>query len=115
LTLTKLLRLQGEGDGDTILQPSSVAAHTTSLSSDELIAAIVLVDGATVVAVIDLMLDGADAAFNACAPGYVGIFYRASAGTIENTNGSEFGIIDTGDFTDKSIVPCVPREQRERP
>ena len=61
-------------------------ANSTSLASGAPIAAILLVDGATGVAVTDLTVDGMAAAFNACSPGYVGIFYRASSGLIQDTH-----------------------------
>ena len=54
--------------------------------SSAAIAAILLVDRATGVAVTDLTIDGFAAAFNACSPGYVGIFFRASSGAIEDTH-----------------------------
>jgi len=43
------------------------------------------VDGVTGVTVEDLTVDGSVAAFNACSPGYTGIFYRAGSGAILNT------------------------------
>jgi Right handed beta helix region len=83
--ITKALTLEGEGAGVTILKPDTVVANASGIASGEVIAAIILVNGATDVSVADLTIDGVDAAFNSCSPGYVGIYYRASSGTIEGT------------------------------
>ena len=84
--ITKPLTLEGDGATLTHIQPGSVTDNTTSLFSGAPIAAILLVDGTTGVAVSDLTIDGSIAAFNACSPGYVGIFYRASSGVIQATH-----------------------------
>src|SRR2546427_883724 len=84
VSITKALTLEGEGAGVTTIKPGVVFPNTTSLFSGALIAAILLVDGTTGVAVSDLTIDGSVAAFNACSPGYVGIFYRASSGAIQS-------------------------------
>ena len=70
----------------TTIKPAIVSANTSSLFSGAPIAPILLVDRATGVAVTDLTIDGFAAAFNACSPGYVGIFFRASSGAIEDTH-----------------------------
>ena len=72
--------------GMTSIKPAMVSANTSSLFSGFPIAAILLVDGTTGVAVSDLTIDGSAAAFNACSPGYVGIFYRAGSGAIQDTH-----------------------------
>ena len=84
--IIKPLTLEGEGSGFTTIKPLTVSANTSSLFSGAPIAAILLVDGTTGVAVSDLTIDGSIAAFNACSPGYVGIFYRASSGVIQATH-----------------------------
>src|SRR3989441_3594751 len=84
VSITRPLTLEGEGAGVTTIKPGVVFPNTTSLFSGALIAAILLVDGTTGVAVSDLTIDGSVAAFNACSPGYVGIFYRASSGAIQS-------------------------------
>src|SRR3989454_8248642 len=84
VTIDKPLTLEGEGTSLTSIKPLTVAANSSSLFSGAPIAAILLVDGTTGVAVSDLTIDGSIAAFNACSPGYVGIFYRASSGAIQS-------------------------------
>jgi len=87
LVITKPLILEGAGSTLTSIKPTIVVANTTSLFSGAPIAAIVLVDGTTSVAVTDLTVDGSPAGLAfACSPGYVGIFYRASSGAIQDTH-----------------------------
>ena len=87
LSITKNdLTLVGDGTGLTIIKPGSVSANSTSLFSGAPIAAIILVDGALGVTLSEFTVDGSDAAFDVCAPGYMGIFYRASSGTISGTH-----------------------------
>jgi len=86
VAITKPLTLEGAGIGSTVIQPLIVVANTTSLFSGAPIATILLVDGTPGVAVSDITIDGSVAAFNTCSPGYVGIFYRASAGVIQSTH-----------------------------
>src|SRR3989454_8891401 len=86
LVITKPLILEGAGSTLTSIKPTIVVANTTSLFSGAPIAAIVLVDGTTSVAVTDLTVDGSPAGLAfACSPGYVGIFYRAASGAIQDT------------------------------
>lgn len=86
VTITKPLALRGNSYTHTIIQPSSVVANTTNLATGEPIAAIVLVDETTGVAVTDLTVDGGAAGDTfGCVPGFAGIFYRASSGSIERT------------------------------
>jgi hypothetical protein len=86
VAITKPLTLEGAGIASTSIEPFTVSANTFNLFSGDPIAAILLVDGTTGVAVSDLTIDGSVAAFNACSPGYVGIFYRASSGVIQATH-----------------------------
>jgi len=86
VTIDKPLTLEGAGASMTSIEPLTVSANTSSLFSGAPIAAILLVDGTPGVAVSDLTIDGMAAAFNACSPGYVGIFYRASSGAIQSTH-----------------------------
>ena len=86
VTIIRALMLSGAGATLTTIRPISVITNTSSIFSGAPIAAILLVDGATGVAVTDLTIDGSTAAFNACSPGYVGIFFRASSGAIEDTH-----------------------------
>ena len=86
VVISKPLTLEGAGVDVTTIKPSTVPMTTPSLFSGFPIAFILLVDGTTGVAVSDLTIDGSAAAFNACSPGYVGIFYRASSGAIQGTH-----------------------------
>jgi len=86
VVITKPLTLQGEGMGSTSIKPAVVSGNTSSLFSGAPIAAILLVDGTAGVAVSDLTIDGLPAgSLFACSPGYVGIFYRAASGAIQDT------------------------------
>jgi len=84
--ITEPLTLEGAG-ATTVIQPAVVTSYTSSLFSGAPIAAILLVDSTTGVSVTDLTVDGSVAGltFTGCSPGYVGIFYRAGSGVIENT------------------------------
>jgi len=87
VTIVRPLLLEGAGATFTTIKPGTVTSNTSSLFSGAPIAAIVLVDGTAGVAVTDLTVDGSAAASTfACSPGYVGIFYRASSGAIEDTH-----------------------------
>ena len=86
VTIDKPLTLEGEGTSLTSIKPLTVAANSSSLFSGAPIAAILLVDGTAGVAVSDLTIDGLPAgSLFACSPGYVGIFYRAASGAIQDT------------------------------
>src|SRR3989442_14638610 len=86
VVITRPLTLEGEATSLTYIKPLTVAANSSSLFSGAPIAAILLVDGTTGVAVSDLTIDGLPAgSLFACSPGYVGIFYRAASGAIQDT------------------------------
>jgi hypothetical protein len=93
VTIDRSLTLQGNRvintvppQGLSVIKPSSVTANATDLATGEPIAAIVLVDGATAVALKDLTIDGDPAGSGfSCAPGFAGIFYSASSGSIQTT------------------------------
>ena len=78
--------ITGSGEDITSIRPTTVTANATSLFSGAPIAAIVLVSNAGGVTVENLTVDGGLAAPNACAPTYVGIFYRAASGSISETH-----------------------------
>ncbi|MEX2159979.1 MAG: flexitail domain-containing putative surface protein [Dehalococcoidia bacterium] len=67
----------------TSIKPTSVSANTTSLSSGNPLAPIVLVDDATGVSIKHVKVDGVSAAFGACSPGYLGVFFRNASGAID--------------------------------
>ncbi len=81
---TANLTLDGAGIGSTIVKPATATANTTSLYSGAPIVTIILVNGVAGVTVKHLTVDGSAAAFNSCSPGYMGIFYRNSSGTIDS-------------------------------
>jgi len=87
VVITRPLTLEGAGAAATMIKPVAVFANTSSLFSGFPIAAIVLVDGASGVAVTDLTVDGsvAGASLTSCSPGFVGLFYRASSGLVDST------------------------------
>lgn len=80
------LTITGAGQDVTTIRPTTVTANTSSLFSGAPIAAIVLVDGATGVTLEELTVDGSVAAPNACAPTYIGVFFRAGSGAISETH-----------------------------
>ena len=87
IVIAKPLTVIGAGKNLTILKPNSVAANTTSLSSGNPIAPIVLVNGVTTAPGVSLnqfSVDGTTAAFNSCLPGYVGVYYRNGHGAADN-------------------------------
>lgn len=81
---TSNLTITGSGQGVTIIKPltQNPGGNTTSLFSGAAIDAIVLVSGATGVNISALTVDGQTGAPNACAPTYVGVFYRAASGAL---------------------------------
>lgn len=81
----KNLTILGAGVGSTIVKPSAVSANSSHVVTAASVAAIVLVEDADDTTVEGMTVDGADAAFGACAPGYVGVFYRNASGTIDST------------------------------
>ncbi|HEY2387152.1 MAG TPA: hypothetical protein VGK30_09335, partial [Candidatus Binatia bacterium] len=83
VTIPKAVTVIGAGEASTFIKPTSVAANTTSLSSGNPIAAIILVDAATGVTLKNFTVDGSAAAFASCSPGYMGVYYRNGSGTID--------------------------------
>jgi hypothetical protein len=81
------LTLEGEGMGVTTIKPvGPVMANTRTLFSGFPVAPIVLVDSTEGVSISALTVDGDTGQFNACSPGYVGIYYRGSSGAIDDTH-----------------------------
>jgi hypothetical protein len=85
---TSNLTITGAGAGVTVIQPLTVTANSTSLSTGNPIAAIMLVDGATGVTIEQLTVDGSLAGPNigGCSPAFMGIFYHAASGVISDTS-----------------------------
>jgi len=87
VTVTKNgITIEGSGIGSTVVKPTSLPQSSTSLFSGAGLKYIILVDGVSDVTIKKLTVDGSDAAdkLSGCSPGYIGIFYRASSGLIEN-------------------------------
>lgn len=80
------IRLVGVARDDVIVRPSSLSLTAPSLYSGSPQAYIILVNQARDVSIESLTVDGEVAAqtFSGCAPGFMGIFYRASSGIIRN-------------------------------
>jgi hypothetical protein len=81
VTIKKPLTLEGSGIDETIISPTALDKTAPSLFSGLPLAYIILVDGASGVTIKKLTVDGSSASF--CA-GFMGIFYRASGGTIDH-------------------------------
>jgi hypothetical protein len=86
VSIDKDLTVIGAGAGSAIVEPSAVAANTTSLTSAAAIAAIILVHSDADVSIEGLTVDGAPAAFNACAPGYMGVYFRNASGSLSDSH-----------------------------
>src|SRR5262245_6436467 len=87
LTIAKPLTLRGESGA--VLKPSGMVANTTSLTTGNALATIIVVDGVSGVAIEGLTIDGADNGINTCplpaqlpVPDLFGIFYRNASGTV---------------------------------
>jgi hypothetical protein len=77
--------LEGSGIDQTFVKPGTLSLTAPSLFSGEPLAYIILVDGVSGVTIKNLTVDGSGAknASDFCDPrGFIGIFYRASSGTI---------------------------------
>jgi hypothetical protein len=76
--------LEGSGIDQTVVKPGTLSLTAPSLFSGQPLAYIILVDGVSGVTIKNLTVDGSGADASAfCDPrGFIGIFYRASSGTI---------------------------------
>jgi hypothetical protein len=81
----KSVTILGAGAGSTIVKPSAVTANSSHVVSAAAFAVVMLVEDTDDTTIEGLTVDGTDAAFGACSPGYIGIFYRNASGTIEST------------------------------
>ena len=72
------------GNNQAVVKPTGVVANSISLASGNPIAAIILVDGASRVDLINLTVDGANNNIGNCAPNLIGIYYRNSSGKIDS-------------------------------
>ena len=72
------------GDNGAVISPLNVSANTTSLSSGQAIAAIVLVQGTTGVTIENVIVDGSGNGSSACSPDLIGVFYRNASGELNH-------------------------------
>lgn len=87
VNITKPLTVQGievNGQNLAVIMPAPALANTTSLTSGNPIAAIVLVDGTDKVTLDNLTIDGSTNGISGCSPNLMGIFYRNASGDIDN-------------------------------
>jgi parallel beta-helix repeat protein len=90
LTIAKPLTLRGESGA--VLNPSGMVANTTSLTTGNALATIIVVDGVKDVTIEGLTIDGADNGISSCplpaqvpVPNLFGIFYRNASGTVRDS------------------------------
>ena len=90
LTIATPLTLRGETGA--VLKPSGMVANTTSLTSGNALATIIVVDGVSGVTIEGLTIDGADNGISSCpapalvpVPDLFGIFYRNASGTVRDS------------------------------
>jgi hypothetical protein len=79
--------LEGSGIDQTVVKPGTLSLTAPSLFSGVPLAYIILVDGVSGVTIKNLTVDGSGVknASDFCDPrGFIGIFYRASSGTIDH-------------------------------
>ncbi|PYM14586.1 MAG: hypothetical protein DMD81_17510 [Candidatus Rokuibacteriota bacterium] len=77
IVVTKPLTLRGENGA--VVKPSPMVANTTSLTTGNPLAVVILVDGVRDVTIERLTIDGADNGL-ACTPSLFGLFYRNASG-----------------------------------
>ena len=68
----------------SLVMPNAVLANSTSTSTGNPIAAIILVEGTDKVTLTHLAVDGANNGLADCATNLVGIFFRNASGTIQD-------------------------------
>ncbi|HMF54847.1 MAG TPA: NosD domain-containing protein [Pyrinomonadaceae bacterium] len=87
VTINKSLTVQGisvKNQNQAIVMPAAVSSNTTSLTSGNPIAPIILVDRTSKVNLINLTVDGSTGGLTGCAaPNYIGVYYRNASGRIE--------------------------------
>lgn len=80
--ITKSLNLSG--DNGALIEPVNVAANSTSFTSGQPIAAIVLVQGTTGVTIENVIVDGSGNGISECSPDLIGIFYQNASGELNH-------------------------------
>ena len=91
LTIAKPLTLRGEGGA--VVKPSAMVANTTSLTTGNALATVIVVDGTSGVTIERLTIDGADNGIVTCAgaptfaptPDLFGVFFRNASGALSDS------------------------------
>lgn len=91
LTIAKPLTLRGESGA--VVKPAGMVATTTSLTTGNALATVIVVDGAAGVTIEGLTIDGADNGIATCAgaptfaptPDLFGVFFRNASGTVSDS------------------------------
>jgi hypothetical protein len=86
--------LEGSDIDQTVVKPTTLTETAPSLFSGQPLAYIILVDGISGVTIRNLTVDGsgADASAFCDLRGFIGIFYRASSGTIDHVKVTSIGV-----------------------
>ena len=87
VSVTKQLTIRGIDSNQmnqAIIMPTNAVANSTSTTTGNPIAAIVLVNGTASVNLSNLTVDGSANGINGCAPTLVGVYYRNSSGTADS-------------------------------
>src|SRR5262249_11512227 len=72
------------GENGAVVKPSPMVANTTSLTSGNPIAAVIVVAGTKDVTIERLTVDGSANGLTACTPSLFGIFYRNASGVVQD-------------------------------
>jgi hypothetical protein len=87
VVITKPLDIQGvsyANQDQPLVKPNAAAPNSTSLTTGNPVAAIILVEATKNVTFENMTVDGSTSGINGCAPTYVGIYYRNASGRIED-------------------------------
>lgn len=87
VVINKPLTVQGiqvGNDALSLIQPGPMVPNTTSLTSGNPSAAIILVDGASKVSLNHLTVDGTGNNLPGCGPNFFGIYFRNASGTVDD-------------------------------
>jgi hypothetical protein len=89
--ITKSLAVNG--DNGAVISPVNVVANSSSLTSGQAIAAIVLVQNTTGVTIQNVVVDGSGNGLEACSPDLIGVLYQNASGRLNHVTvrGVELG------------------------
>jgi len=81
------------GDNGAVISPVNVVANSSSLTSGQAIAAVVLVQNTTGVTIQNVIVDGSGNGLAACSPDLIGVFYQNASGELNHVTvrGVELG------------------------